>query len=97
MLFFDRMSIIDIVCLFIFLLFVMTLTIHAIEDIVCLNDDVKKTLRQFGDFVMHETMSDADIVNMCHDADIIITKKKKISADVVRALPHLKYIVTLSA
>jgi len=54
-----------------------------------LNLDIFKNL---GEFVHFDRTSEQQILERCQDADIILTNKVKINAQIMNQLPHLKYI-----
>lgn len=49
-------------------------------------------LKALGDFTVYDRTSDADVVARAKDAEVILTNKTEITAEVIAALPELKYI-----
>ncbi|MBP1593185.1 MAG: glycerate dehydrogenase [Bacteroidetes bacterium] len=49
-------------------------------------------LKALGDCTIYDRTSAADVVARSKDADVILTNKVEINADVIAALPELKYI-----
>jgi len=49
-------------------------------------------LKALGDCTIYDRTSAADVVARSKDADVILTNKVEINAEVIAALPELKYI-----
>lgn len=49
-------------------------------------------LKALGDFTVYDRTSAADVVARAKDAEVILTNKTEITAEVIAALPELKYI-----
>lgn len=49
-------------------------------------------LKALGDFTVYDRTSAADVVARAKDAEVILTNKTEITAEVITALPELKYI-----
>lgn len=55
-----------------------------------------KAFEQLGEFVVYPRTEDKDVVERSKDADIILINKVNITADIMDALPKLKYIGVLA-
>lgn len=54
------------------------------------------TLEEFGELTVYERTSASDVVSRAEEADIVLTNKTRMSADIINKLPHLKYIGVLA-
>lgn len=55
-----------------------------------------RTLEEFGELTVYERTSASDVVSRAEKADIVLTNKTRMSADIISKLPHLKYIGVLA-
>lgn len=53
-------------------------------------------LEEFGELTVYERTSACDVVSRAEKADIVLTNKIRMSADIISKLPHLKYIGVLA-
>lgn len=55
-----------------------------------------RALEEFGELTVYERTSASDVVSRAEEADIVLTNKIRMSADIISKLPHLKYIGVLA-
>lgn len=55
-----------------------------------------QALEDLGDLAVFERTSACDVVSRAEEADIVLTNKTRMSADIINKLPHLKYIGVLA-
>lgn len=55
-----------------------------------------RTLEELGELTVYERTSACDVVSRAEGADIVLTNKVRMSADIINKLPHLKYIGVLA-
>ena len=55
-----------------------------------------KTLEEFGELIVYDRTSKADIVERAREADAVLTNKVTLRSDVLNKLPKLKYIGVLA-
>lgn len=55
-----------------------------------------RALEEFGELTVYERTSACDVVSRAEEADIVLTNKIRMSADIISKLPHLKYIGVLA-
>lgn len=53
-------------------------------------------LREFGELTVYERTASTDIIQRCSEADIVLTNKVVLTADILSQLPSLKYIGVLA-
>ena len=53
-------------------------------------------LQKFGDLIVYDRTDEADVVERCNDAEIILTNKVPLSIDAIRSLPKLQMISVLA-
>lgn len=68
------------------------------EYVAILTEDCLNQLRKFGDFKLYQDFpaTDTEIVKRIGNADVAIIKWLKFSESLLRRLPNLKYIITLT-
>ncbi len=60
------------------------------------NDLLWTALEEYGDVVVYDHTADEEAVERCRDAEIVLTNKVVMDAEVIAALPRLKYIGVLA-
>lgn len=55
-----------------------------------------RALEEFGELTVYERTSACDVVSRAEEADVVLTNKVRMSADIINKLPHLKYIGVLA-